>query len=212
MLKPHFVEDPGVVHHDGGYAVFIGRLSPEKGVPTLLRACEKLKNIPIKIRGDGQLLAEVHEVARKSGGAVEILPRMDRPALNQLMSGARFLIWPSEGYYETFGYVAVEAFSCGVPVVASRVGVAEEIVSDQQTGLHFTPGDADDLAAKIEWAWSHAREMDEMGRAARAEYEAKYTPERNYPMLMDIYSRVVSGVPFRDIEAVPASSERFSSV
>ena len=212
MLKPHFVEDPGVVHHDGGYVVFVGRLSPEKGVPTLLRACQKLKNIPIKIRGDGPLLPEVQEVARKSGGAVEILPRMDRPELNRLMSGARFLIWPSEGYYETFGYVAVEAFSCSVPVVASRVGVAEEIVSDLQTGLHFTAGDADDLAAKIEWAWSHPREMGEMGRAARAEYEAKYTPERNYPMLMDIYSRVISGVPTQDIEAVPATSQRFSSV
>ena len=192
MLKPHFVEDPGVVHRDGGYAVFVGRLSPEKGISTLLRACAKLRNVPVKIRGEGPLLPEVQEVARKSGGAIEILPRLDRAGLNQLMSGARFLIWPSEGYYETFGYVAVEAFSCGVPVVASRVGVAEEIVRDQETGLHFRYGDADDLAAKMEWAWAHPNEMEAMGRSARAEYEAKYTPERNYPMLMDIYSHVLS--------------------
>jgi glycosyltransferase involved in cell wall biosynthesis len=212
MLKPHFVEDPGIVHRDGGYAVFVGRLSPEKGVPTLLRACEKLKKIPIKIRGDGPLLPEVQEVARKSGGAVEILPRLDRAELDQLISGARFLIWPSEGCYETFGYVAVEAFSCGVPVIASRAGVAEEIVTDQQTGLHFTAGDAEDLAAKINWAWSHPNEMEAMGRAARAEYEAKYTAERNYPILMDIYSRVASGVSSQHTEAVPASSEEFSIV
>lgn len=194
LLKPHFVEDPGVAHSDQGYALFVGRLSTEKGVQTLLRAWDKLSHIPLKIRGEGPLLAEVREVARKSGGSVEIMPRLDRQGLNDLMSGARFLIWPSQGYYETFGYVAVEAFSCGVPVIASRVGVAEEIVQDQRTGLHFASGDPDDLAAKAEWAWSHPKEMDAMGRTARAEYEAKYTPERNYPMLMDIYKRALAAV------------------
>jgi glycosyltransferase involved in cell wall biosynthesis len=194
LLKPHFVEDPRVSRSDGGYALFVGRLSTEKGVQTLLRAWDKLGHIPLKIRGEGPLLPEVREVARKSGGSVEIAPRLDRKGLNDLMSGARFLIWPSQGYYETFGYVAVEAFSCGVPVIASRVGVGEEIVHDQQTGLHFTSGDSNDLAAKVEWAWSHPSEMDAMGRIARAEYEAKYTPERNYPMLMDIYQRALATV------------------
>jgi glycosyltransferase involved in cell wall biosynthesis len=192
VVKPHFVEDPRVTRCDRGYVLFVGRLAPEKGVPTLLRAWEKLSHIPLKIRGEGALLSEVEQVARKAGAVVEILPRLDRKDLNLLMSGARFLIWPSEGYYETFGYVAVEAFSCGLPVIASRVGVAEEIVRDRGTGLDFAAGDPDDLAAKVEWAWSHSNEMDAMGRAARAEYEAKYTPEHNYPMLMDIYSRALA--------------------
>jgi glycosyltransferase involved in cell wall biosynthesis len=191
VVKPHFVEDPGVTRRDAGHALFVGRLSTEKGVETLLRAWDKLNNIPLKIRGDGPLLPEVQEVVRESGGSVEIVPRLDRKGLNNLISGARFLIWPSQGYYETFGYVAIEAFSCGVPVIASRVGVAQEIVHDQRTGLHFTSDDPNDLASKVEWAWSHQNEMDAMGRAARAEYEAKYTPERNYPMLMDIYRRAL---------------------
>jgi len=90
--------------------------------------------------------------------------------------------------------VGVESFACSLPVIASRVGVAEGIVSDQETGLHFTSGDAEDLATKVLWAWSHQREMEAMGRRARAEYEAHYTPERNYPMLLDIYSRAMSPV------------------
>jgi glycosyltransferase involved in cell wall biosynthesis len=192
IVKPHFVEDPGVTHTDNQYALFVGRLAPEKGVPTLLRAWTKLGHIPLKIRGEGPLLAEVEEVARKSGGMVEIVPRIDRKGLNKLMSRARFLVWPSEGYYETFGYVAVESFACRLPVIASRVGVAEEIVTDQRTGLHFTAGDADDLAAKVEWAWSHPDEMEMMGQAARVEYETKYTPERNYPMLIDVYKRAMA--------------------
>lgn len=204
MVKPHFVEDPGVTRRDAGHAAFVGRLALEKGVPTLLQAWKKLGNIPLKIRGEGPLLPDVQELAQKSGGTVEILPRLDRRGLNNLMSGARFLVWPSEGYYETFGYVAVEAFACGLPVIASRVGVAQEIVRDQVTGLHFNAGDPDDLAAKVEWAWAHPKEMDEMGRAARAEYEAKYTPERNYPMLMNIYKRALAA------SKSPAQSETFA--
>lgn len=64
-----------------------------------------------------------------------------------------------------------------------------EIVEDGRTGLHFTPGDAEDLAAKVKWAWTHPREMDAMGNFARAEYQAKYTAEENYPQLLQIYKR-----------------------
>jgi len=118
-----------------------------------------------------------------------------RQELNELIAGARFLIWPSQGFYETFGYVAVEAFSCGVPVIASRVGVAEEIVQDGKTGLHFTASDPHDLASTVHWAWSHPDEMEAMGRRARAEYEAQYTPERNYPQLMKAYERAMGAAP-----------------
>jgi len=68
----------------------------------------------------------------------------------------------------------------------------EEIVSDGHTGIHFTPGDADDLAEKMDWAWTHPELMDAMGTEARREYETKYTAEINYKLLMDIYDRVIS--------------------
>ena len=69
----------------------------------------------------------------------------------------------------------IEAFACGVPVIASRIGTMAEVVADGRTGLHFTAGDAADLARKVEWALSHSEETAEMGRAARAEFEARYT-------------------------------------
>jgi len=86
----------------------------------------------------------------------------------------------------------VETFACGVSVVASRLGAMAEVVEDGRTGLHFTPGDAEDLAAKVEWAWTHPQRMLEMGREARAEYQAKYTAQRNYRMLMDIYQQAIA--------------------
>ncbi len=61
VVKPHFVEDPGITHSDGGYVLFVGRLSTEKGVQSLLRAWEKLNHIPLKIRGEGPLLPEAQD-------------------------------------------------------------------------------------------------------------------------------------------------------
>lgn len=196
VVKPHFVHpDPGPRDGIGEYGLFVGRLAEEKGVRTVVSAWKKLSGIPLRIRGEGPLIPLAQECAAASRGSVEYVPRLGRPELTSLIKGARFLVWPSLGYYETFGLVAVEAFACGVPVVASRLGAMAEIVEDGKTGLHFTAGSADDLAAKVEWAWSHPREMQAMGREARAEYEAKYTAERNYQILMETYQRVLHPAP-----------------
>jgi glycosyltransferase involved in cell wall biosynthesis len=86
----------------------------------------------------------------------------------------------------------LEAFSCGLPVIASRVGALAELVDDGKTGLLVNPGDAADLAAKLSWAESHPREIEAMGRAARADYEAKYTAPINYRMLVNIYEDAIA--------------------
>ena len=88
--------------------------------------------------------------------------------------------------------VIVEAFACGVPVLCSRLGGMQEIVADADTGLHFNPGDAQDLARKVEWAWNHPEELAEMGRVARRKYETDYTAEKNYSLLMKIYEDTVA--------------------
>ena len=85
----------------------------------------------------------------------------------------------------------VEAFACGLPVIASRLGTMGEVVEDGRTGLLFTPGDATDLAAKVEWARSHPLEMAEMGRAARNTFEASYTAPRNLELLVSVYHRAI---------------------
>ncbi len=123
-LKPHFVEcDPGVRKTPGEYALFMGRLVPEKGIQTLLTAWQGLQNIPLKIRGEGSLDKVVKTAIETADGVITLVPRPQRENLFELIKGARFLVWPSEGYNETFGLVAIEAFACGVPVLASRIGV-----------------------------------------------------------------------------------------
>lgn len=193
-LKPHFVDpDPGCrTQERGDYALFIGRLDNEKGINTLLRAWRYNRDIPLKIRGEGRHSAEVADyISLNHLDSIQIIERLERQALLDLIKNARFLVWPSEGYYETFGMVAIESFACGVPVIASRTGAMSENIKNRHTGLHFIPGCAEDLSAKVCWAWNNPETMAQMGRAARREYETNYTSERNYQMLVDIYERTI---------------------
>ncbi len=197
VVKPNFVvasePDPAIARNNGKYALFVARLDPEKGVRTMLNAWRTLK-IPLKIRGSGQLEKESQRYVQEHGlEHVQIVRRLSKADLWTLIGGARFLVWPSEGYYEAFGLSAVECYAVGIPVVASRIGVMTEIVRDGETGLLFNPGDPQDLAAKAQWLWDHPEESKRMGQNARREYELKYTPERNYQMLMSIYEKALAG-------------------
>jgi glycosyltransferase involved in cell wall biosynthesis len=194
IVKSNFVADHPIQRaSSGNYALFVGRLSTEKG-PQLLPVAwhSMLAQISLRIVGDGVLLKALSEEIGRKGlsSRIELMGRRPAGEIEAVMTGARFLIMPSV-WYEGFPMTVVEAFACGLPVIASRIGSLAEIVEDGRTGLHFTPGDAVDLAAKVEWAWTHPAEMEEMGRAARREYETKYTPEINYARLMEIYERAI---------------------
>jgi glycosyltransferase involved in cell wall biosynthesis len=187
VVKPNFVHpDPGPGAHDGGYALFAGRLSPEKGVRTLLAAWERLgAGIPLKIAGDGPLAREVARACERHP-LIEWLGAQPLERVYALMGAAALVIVPSE-WYEMFPRVVVEAYAKGTPVIASDLGALAELVEDGRTGLRFRPRDPEDLAAKVEWAWTQPRELAAMGREARREYELKYTAELNYELLMEIY-------------------------
>ncbi len=182
-VKPNFVEDRAQEAGMREGALFVGRLSPEKGVRTLLLAWDGI-DVPLRIAGDGPLLDAT------CGPNIVVLGRTAPEAVATEMARAAFLVMPSESY-ETFGLVIVEAFCQGLPVIASRLGSMAEIVEDGVTGLHFTPGDAADLAAKVRWAADHPEDMRRMGANARRVYEEKYTPEENYKQLIAIYEQAI---------------------
>lgn len=190
VVKPNFVSpDPGVGSGTGGYALYVGRLSIEKGLDTLLAAWDLLDGqIPLKIVGDGPLAQQVQQAADRNP-AIEWLGRKPMSEVHHLMGEAMFLVFPSK-WYETFGRVAVEAFAKGTPVIAANIGAIAEVVDSNRTGLHFCPGDAPDLAKKVEAFLSDRSNQTEMRHAARAEFEAKYTAAQNYQRLIEIYRSV----------------------
>ena len=187
-VKPNFVApDPGMREGMGDYAIYVGRFSPEKKILTLLQAWRKLGRIPLKLVGGGPNEGEVYRIIQESRLAnVELFGWLPRDQVFAMMKKARCLIFCSE-WFETFGLTMIEAFACGVPVVATRLGAMAEIVEEGRTGLLFTPGDTDDLSTKVEWAFTRPQEMAQMGRRARQEFEAKYTADRNREMLLNIY-------------------------
>jgi glycosyltransferase involved in cell wall biosynthesis len=194
-VKPNFVHpDPSARTGDGDYALFVGRLSPEKRVSTVLSAWKQLRlAIPLMVLGGGPEQALLQAQALNDGLTnIRFLGQVPRDQTIAAINNARFLVFSSE-WYENFPVTIAESFACATPVLASRMGAMEEIVSDGRTGLHFSAGDAEDLARKVEWAWTHPDEMRAMGMGARKEYEAKYTAEKNYPMLMEIYTRAING-------------------
>jgi glycosyltransferase involved in cell wall biosynthesis len=185
-IKPNFsYPDPGPRDSSGNYALFVGRISREKGFRTLVHAWRELEGVPLKVAGDGPLM---EKAPRGGSRGLEMLGWCSHDEVLALMKNARFLVFPSE-WYEGFPLTIAESFACGVPVVASRMGAMAEIVEDGRTGLHFEPKNPEDLAAKVAWAWSHPNEMQRMGHQARIEYERKYTAEQNYAALMTIYDK-----------------------
>ena len=180
----HPVPDVGLGR--GGYALFVGRLSVEKGLGVMLKAWEQLNGrIPLKIVGDGPMLPLVKDAQARIPG-VEWLGRQSLDEVYRLMGEASFLVFPSE-WYETFGRVAVEAFSKGTPVIAANIGAISELVTPNRTGLHFRASDPDDLVAQVEWALEHPEKMALMRQEARIEFETKYTTDANYQRLVEIY-------------------------
>lgn len=188
-IKPNFVQAQQVPDWNrrcGG--LFVGRLSFEKGLDVLIRASALGRNTSVRVIGDGPLKPDV---AQAFGARYLGYQPADR--VQDLLHKALYLVAPST-CYETFGLAALEAFSCGTAVIASRHGGLGELVTDGVTGLLVTPGDADDLAQKLAWADAHPGAMMQMGQAARLEYEKKYTCARNYRLLIDIYQEAIASL------------------
>jgi glycosyltransferase involved in cell wall biosynthesis len=191
FAKPNFVHPcPVVGDGQGGYALFAGRLSEEKGISTLLAAWKQIaEQIPLKMVGNGPLAQMVQSATKQSRG-IEWLGQVSREQTLDLMRHATLLIFPSI-VYETFGMSIVEAFAVGLPVVASDLGAMSSLIQHRRTGLHFRAGDADDLVAQVRYARTHPAEFQEMRLAARKEFETKYTAERNHEMLLNIYHTAI---------------------
>lgn len=192
-VKPNFLAgSPGPGTGEGGYALFVGRLSPEKGIDTLLRAWAELGaasaegSIPLKIVGDGPMAPQVAGAAATLPG-VSWLGQRDRAGVLELMQNAAFLVSPSE-CYEGFPMTLLEAWGVGLPVLGSRLGALGALIEPGRTGALFGAGNAGDLAVQARWLWEHPVERREMGARALQLSQNLYTPERNHAQLMEIYA------------------------
>lgn len=196
FVKPNFVHSLSnttwVNINNGDYVVYIGRLGEEKGLKTMIKAWQALLDIPLKIIGNGPFEETAKKMVRAFGiQNIEFLGYRSHDECMEILKGSRFLIMPSI-WHETFGLVIVEAFACFKPVIASNLGAMADLVRNGVTGYLFETGNAAELAAMVRLLWFDRVRCITMGKNARKEYEEKYTPEKNYKMLMDIYEKAIA--------------------
>jgi len=190
FIKPNFVVDNGkgnLVREN--FFLFIGRLTPEKGIETLINAVNIYK-FKLVIIGDGPMKEMVEDVARKNS-VITYLGIQSRLTVFDYLKRCKALLFPSI-WYEGFPVTILEAFSTSTPVIASNLGSMKEIIQDKVNGLHFNPGDALHLISKI-ISISENRDLAlSMSNNARMSYEENYTPSKNYEQLERIYKNVIS--------------------
>jgi glycosyltransferase involved in cell wall biosynthesis len=187
LLKPNFVEpDPGKGEGAGGYALFVGRFDPEKGVLDLLDAWRRLDSgRALRIVGEGPLAAQVREAAEANAN-IHWSGQQPLEELYKTMKQAAFLIFPSR-WYEAMPRTILDSFSVGTPVLASRIGAMQDLVEEGVTGGFFEPANPPSLAAAAEQLFQHPERLQQMRTHARREFETKYTAEHNYRLLMQAY-------------------------
>lgn len=188
LTKPNFVNFPVSVSTARDGFLFVGRLSHLKGVGVLADAVNELTSPSIRVAGTGP---DAGLLQNQVG--IELLGPIGLTEVRVEMTRATALILPSV-CYDSFPRTLVEAFACGLPVIASRMGSLPELIQDGVTGLLFESGNAFDLAEKMRWAQAHPDALAKMGENARRQFDLHYSEEENYRQLMSIYKEAIQAV------------------
>lgn len=195
VVRPHTI-DAAITPGDGagGYILYAGRLSPEKGIEVLLEAWERASDLPpLLIAGEGPLAARVDEAAARHGH-IRRLGLLANDEVRRLMADATAVITPSL-CREVFGLAALEAFAVATPVLASDVGGLSELIEDGVNGRLFKAGDAEALA-RVARELAAARDHGLRARA-HATFAQHYAPAITDHLLLDVYGEALSAARCR---------------
>ncbi|MDO8571677.1 MAG: glycosyltransferase family 4 protein [bacterium] len=195
VVMPHFIHaaDYEPSYTIGKYLVYVGSLSEEKGVDTLIRAAKDLP-LPIKIIGDGPMRASLIALTLTRGvqKIVEFVGKKEGDELHTLIQGSAAVIVPSL-WYEVFGYVVLESWALGKVVIASDRGSLPELVGHISKDLLFHAGDNSDLVRVVDMLIKDPKFLETAALKGRVLVDEKYTPKLYYQGLLDVYRSVISG-------------------
>ena len=171
----------------GKYVGFIGRVSPEKGIQTLMDVACKCTDISFKVAGSHDRMSHLLE---KAYANFDFVGHLSQEKLNEFYKSIRMVVLPAT-CFEGFPMVLAEAMLSGKPIICSRIGGLPEIVEDGKTGLLFEPGNVEDLATKIKHLWDRPDLCRKMGEEGRKKALREYSQEKYYGRLMDIYCKAI---------------------
>jgi glycosyltransferase involved in cell wall biosynthesis len=193
VVKPHFIECEKMKpsYEYDNYAVYMGRLSPERGLFNLLEAWKKISGVTLRVIGDGIIRRGLEEyVVREKIPNVEFLGFVDGDSRFEILGKAMFSVLPCR-CYENMPYAALESFACGVPIIASRIGGLGELVADGVTGFLFEVGNIEDLIQKVFQLINNKQLLLEMRYNTRRHAEEHFSEDTAYRSIMDIYNKTL---------------------
>jgi len=188
VVLPNMVSIPGsaVDYSKGEYAAYVGRISDEKDIDTLLTAA-KATGIPLRIAGD---YSERHDLVKSAADNVAFVGLLNRQDLDVFYRRSRYLVLPSK-CFEMCPMVVIEAMSYGLPVIASNIGGLPEIVEDKITGFLFEPANAEELAHRMSILWDDQNLCRRMGQAGREKAIREYGEDVYFGRLTAIYKNAI---------------------
>ena len=191
---PNFIEAKDIIPQFDwreNSIIYFGRLSPWKGILTLIEAVKCIPNVLLKIIGDGPLRdAIISKIEKEKISNVRLIGHKGRKDLEDEIKRCRGVVVPSE-WYENNPRVILEAFALGKPVIGSRIGGIPELVKDGMTGLLFEPKNVKGLRNRIEELLSGGDRIIEMGKNARKMVEDDFNEDKHYGSLINIYDQVI---------------------
>ncbi|MDX1977517.1 MAG: glycosyltransferase family 4 protein [Pseudanabaenaceae cyanobacterium bins.68] len=197
VINPPIGKDLGSNTSNQPNFLFVGRLSPEKGVIILLQAWAAL-NQPdwqLTILGDGAERLKLERFVVDSGlKNVKFLGYLPAAQIMEVIQSATAIAVPSQ-WYETFGRVVIEAFACEKPVLASDLGALSELITPAHNGFLLPSDRPDSWTAQLYWCGKNPEVLKIMGANARQTYQANYTRLSIYNQLIKIYNSVLSPTP-----------------
>ncbi len=191
----HFIDFPVIKDKitSENYYLYVGRISEEKGIKTLIDAAIKVNSCHLKIVGGGPLLNEMIAYVKEKdkNNIIEFSGHKSREDLFDIFKNCKFVVVPSE-WYENAGLIIFEAFSCGKPVIGANIGGIPEFVKDNVRGITYKPGDVDELCTHITHFLNNPDIVLEMGENARTHIDQNLNDEKHYDILMKIYKDAIS--------------------
>ncbi len=177
----------------GNYYLYVGRISEEKGLKTLIDAAVRVNSCMLKIAGGGPELEKmiIYANSKDKNRLIEFLGHKNREEIIELYKNCKFVVLPSE-WYENYPYSVIEAFASGKPVIGSNIGGIRELIRDTERGLIFEKGNPEDLRAAINYLLNNLDITAEMGKNAKIFAEQTLGPEKHYRKLIKVYEQAIS--------------------
>ncbi len=187
------IEDYNIETTNNNYALYVGRLSKEKGILKLVEAFSRLDNRKLYIAGDGPEKNEIERIIKEKNlqNNIKLLGFLKQEEVKKYISEASFVVIPSI-WYENCPYSILETQAIGKPVIGANIAGIPELVKDKENGLIYDYDNVDELEKSMKLLFENEKLANEYGENAKKYAKNNYDKEIYYKKINNIYEKIVN--------------------